>query len=169
MIIVGLGNPENNYKNTLHNAGYMFVDYLEKNNVVTQTMVGGVALTLKPTRGMNHSGEEVKKELIYRRMPARELIIAHDDIDIPSGKFKIIFGGGDGGHKGIRSIIENLKTDKFWRVKIGVRPKDYNPSLEKAENWVLKNFTKEEKNKVSNTFSNIIKLLVPLMMNSKKV
>ena len=135
-IIIGLGNPGEKYKNTRHNVGFMVVDELEKNNpkgfILEKTGVF-----------MNLSGRIVKKLVRNRRLQAKNLIIIHDDIDIPVGEFKIQKDRGAAGHKGVQSIINELATKDFWRVRIGVCPQRGKP--ENVQKFVLQNFTKDEK------------------------
>lgn len=104
--IVGLGNPEPEYLGTRHNAGRM-----------TAKLFKGDAKVLIPDTFMNDSGKALTG------FPAKKLIVLHDDIDLPLGKFKIVFNRGSGGHKGVESVIKALGTEKFIRIRIGISPK----------------------------------------------
>lgn len=111
--IVGLGNPEPEYAGTRHNAGKFMAGLFAKK----APEAGKVIL---PECFMNESGKFLAKNY---KLSAAKLIVLHDDIDLPLGKFKIVFNRGAGGHKGVRSVIRALKTEKFVRVRIGISPK----------------------------------------------
>jgi peptidyl-tRNA hydrolase, PTH1 family len=130
--VIGLGNPGEKYTNTRHNAGFMALDALASKGTIEEQNVTFV----KPKTMMNNSGDAVKK------LSAKHLIVIHDDIDLPLGKIKISVGSGSAGHKGIESIIQQLKTNDFVRIRIGIQPKRGKPK--QVERFVLKTFTKEE-------------------------
>ena len=132
-LIIGLGNPEPKLQNTYHNVGHLFVDYLaelltapkfkkqrlkhfEFSKTTNQTLI-------KTTTHMNNSGSAVRKSLQFFSTQPKETVIAHDDSDIILGNYKIEFGRGAAGHKGVESIIKSLKTKDFWRIRIGIRPR----------------------------------------------
>lgn len=131
-LIFGLGNPDKKYIKTYHNAGFLFTDFLAadmgtsdfkrigKSNFVA-VKAGGLKL-VKTMSFMNDSGEAVKEALRYCRFKPGSLLVAHDDADIPLGSYKISFGRGAAGHKGVLSVINALKTQNFWRLRIGIRP-----------------------------------------------
>jgi len=141
ILIIGLGNPGKKYKYTRHNVGFQVIDKLAK-------IKRKGWILAKPQTFMNQSGKAVKK-LIKTYYPNQamaklsELLwVIHDDIDIPLGQFKISFGRGSAGHKGVQSIINELGTKDFWRLRIGVSPKSGKP--QNVEKFVLQNFTKSE-------------------------
>jgi PTH1 family peptidyl-tRNA hydrolase len=153
-MIVGLGNPGRQYNGTRHNVGFMMVDYLAgKNNLtfthskwkalVSKTIIWEESIVLlKPQTYMNLSGTAVVQAAQFYKMQPANIIVIHDDLDMEFARIKIVSGGGDGGHKGIRSIIEQLGTKNFPRVKIGLgRPSS--PVL--PEKYVLGKFDSEEK------------------------
>ena len=109
--IVGLGNPEPEYRGTRHNAGKFLASLFQKK------YKGKKAEVILPDLYMNESGRAVKN------LPASRLVLLHDDVDLPLGKFKIVFNRGSGGHKGVASVINALGTKKFVRVRIGISPK----------------------------------------------
>jgi PTH1 family peptidyl-tRNA hydrolase len=135
-IIIGLGNPGDEYENTRHNAGRMaverihathtFSEWHEEKKPKMQTAIGtisGVKATLVlPDTFMNKSGQAAA-HFIHNKKGAGNVIVLHDDLDIPLGSFKIAFGRGSGGHNGVESVIRALKTKDFVRVRIGVAPK----------------------------------------------
>lgn len=131
-LIVGLGNIGEEYKDTRHNIGFMTIEKLAKEmkqgNVVWKEEkdmyafiinIGGVLLA-KPTTYMNKSGDAIKKIAAYYKIAHEDIIVIHDDIDLPLGKLKIREQGASAGHNGIESIIEALKTDKFIRIRLGI-------------------------------------------------
>lgn len=134
--IIGLGNPGKKYINTRHNVGFMIVDVLEKEDLKELALA-------KTETFMNLSGSAVKKLMKKRGLRPDNLILVHDDIDIPLGEFKIQKGKSSAGHKGVQSIINELGTKDFYRARIGVCPKRGKP--ENVEKFVLQNFTREEK------------------------
>ncbi len=159
-IIVGLGNPGSKYSKTRHNAGFLFLDYLynEFNGKALQenSLYSNAELKIqrnkveiiKPLTYMNLSGEAVRKVVGLAKAKEKDLdlasnlMIVHDDVDLEFGQIKIKDSGGDGGHNGIKSIITELNTDKFIRIRLGVgRPSDKRIG---TADHVLDDFTKEE-------------------------
>lgn len=150
MIIVGLGNPGKKYENTRHNVGFMVIDELEKKAPANFILA-------KTDTFMNLSGPAVKSLAKSYKLTAESLLVIHDDIDIPIGEFKIQKGRGAAGHKGVQSIINELKTKDFWRVRIGILPKRGKP--ENVEKFVLQNFNKEEQKILKEIIREVIKKL----------
>jgi len=131
-IIAGLGNPDDKYEKTLHNAGFWYVDALaakyagefkrEKKFAADCCRIsinGNDIWLLKPQSYMNLSGGPVRAALDYYRLPATQLLVAHDDIDLPPGTVRFKQGGGHGGHNGIRDVILHCGAD-FMRLRLGV-------------------------------------------------
>lgn len=133
ILIIGLGNPGKKYQNTRHNIGARVVDKLPKRSG---------SIVVKPQTFMNQSGKAVKALIKFNKTNPENLWIIHDDIDLPLGKIRISKGRGSGGHKGVQSIINELGTKDFWRLRIGVSPKSGKP--QNVEKFVLQNFTKSE-------------------------
>lgn len=117
---------------------------------------------LKPTTFMNLSGESVVATLAWKKIQPSNLIIIHDDIDIPFGEFKIQTDRGAAGHNGIKSIIETLGTKNFTRVRVGIHPVDVNKKIP-AGNVVLQKFSKEDRNLLSTNFSLIVEKIKGLI------
>ena len=158
-IIVGLGNPGLKYRKTRHNIGFRILDgFREENNLpkfrlnkklkaeISKGIIGDKEVLLaKPQTFMNSSGLSVKSLI-------GNCIVVHDDFDLPLGETKITEKSGSGGHHGVQSIIDSLKTQNFIRVKVGIRPDNQlsiiNNNL-KAEDFVLKKFTKQEESTVA--------------------
>ena len=154
-LIVGLGNPGDKYANTRHNAGFMFVDFLEK--ALSEVKTDEKIKFLKPQTFMNASGTEVKKTLDYYKIDATHLLVAHDDLDIPLGKFKIDEDTGPLLHNGISSIETALGTNEFYRVRLGVDHR-----LEQkipGERYVLERFTDGELQTLHDLFPEVLRLL----------
>lgn len=134
-LIVGLGNPGEEYHNTPHNAGFMvaeafrtahdFIPWAEdrqKKSLVTTGQVAGHQVTLIwPQTFMNKSGEALRG-LVKSQKDAERLCVIHDDLDLPLGRFKLSFNRGAGGHHGVESVIKTLKTEAFLRVRVGICP-----------------------------------------------
>lgn len=153
-IIVGLGNPDRKYENTRHNAGFIMIDFIAEqigakiNRIKFKSVVGegnicdSKVLLMKPSTYMNNSGEAVVEAMNFYKIPAENVIVLLDDINLDVGKMRIRSKGSDGGQKGMRSIIYLSGKDNFPRVKIGVGKKP-NPEYDLAS-WVLSKFTKDE-------------------------
>lgn len=158
-LIVGLGNIGASYVNTRHNAGYLFVDELQKNKNLNGVLVR------KTSTFMNDSGEFVKTQAEKYQIKAENIYIVHDDLDIPLGDFKIQFGRGPKDHNGLRSVDEELGTDQYWHIRIGIdnRPLDGRPM---GEEYVLQNFTEEEKAVLGGVINNACKKLETLLTNT---
>jgi PTH1 family peptidyl-tRNA hydrolase len=131
-LVVGLGNPGAEYKNTRHNIGFMAVDRIADefsislskkkfNLIYGQGHVEGAAIVLaKPQAYMNRSGLPTRQLADYFRIPSRDILVVHDDIDLAFKRIKIKTKGGDGGHKGVRSVMEAFGSGDFARLRIGV-------------------------------------------------
>ena len=152
-LVVGLGNPGAEYAWTRHNLGYQVVEALAElwriplkqkrcDACWGQGLIGKEAVVLaQPTTYMNLSGQAVSCLLAYLKLSPAGLIVVHDDLDMPLGRIKIVERGGPGGHLGVVSIIDNLGTEDFFRVKLGIgRP----PPRMAPEKYVLSHFTFEE-------------------------
>lgn len=152
-LIVGLGNPGTEYKDTRHNIGFKAVDVIgnacgikiSKKKIFSQIGTGKIkpydVILAKPLTYVNKSGEAVKGLLHYFSLTPKELIVVHDDIDLEKGILKIKERGGDGGHNGLRSIINLLQTDNFIRIRLGIgRPE----SKEDVVDYVLSSFNKKD-------------------------
>jgi len=157
-LIVGLGNPGRDYAWTRHNLGWQVVAYLaedwrislSKKNldaVWGQGRVGGETVILaQPTTFMNLSGQAVSLLLAYFKLSPENLVVVHDDLDVPLWRLKIVERGGPGGHRGVSSIISHVRTEEFIRVKLGIgRPPPQIP----GESFVLSPFTREEEETIA--------------------
>ncbi len=126
-LVIGLGNPGEDYKKTRHNAGWLVLDAAFPDLVwqrdayaVAHKAVDGALMFVKPDTFMNLSGESVAFYTKKNEIPADHCIVIYDDIDLPLGKIKISFDRGSGGHNGIKSIQDHLGTAEFIRIRIGI-------------------------------------------------
>jgi peptidyl-tRNA hydrolase, PTH1 family len=151
-LIVGLGNPGREYTDTRHNAGFWYCERLAARLGVSLSLesrfhglVGhgrqqGVWLLL-PQTFMNRSGQAVGALARFHRIPPAEILVVHDELDIPPGQLRLKFGGGLGGHNGLKDITAHLGTQDYWRLRIGIgHPGDRNEVV----NYVLKPPRREE-------------------------
>jgi PTH1 family peptidyl-tRNA hydrolase len=158
-LFLGLGNPGHKYKNTRHNVGFMVLDSialakgLEFKNWDNVADISFYEVSsrekvwlLKPTTFMNLSGYAVSSFAKYYKISMAEIVVCYDDLSIPLGGYKIRMSGSAGGHNGIKSIIEQLHTDKFPRIKFGIGPL---PKFVDMSDFVLSKFPKEDENKIN--------------------
>jgi len=141
ILIIGLGNPGPRYQNNRHNVGHLFVDYSVKE--LTGLRVYGLRI-MKTDCYMNESGKFVKKLTSHYSLTTSHLIIIHDDLDIPLGKFHIQFASGPLLHNGLESIEQHLKTKDFWRIRIGIDNRLPDKKIP-GETYAMQNFLPEEK------------------------
>jgi PTH1 family peptidyl-tRNA hydrolase len=131
LLVAGLGNPGREYRETRHNAGFMAVDELARRNGVSfrskfSGRIGDVRLDgrrlalLEPQTYMNESGRSVAAALRFYKLPLESLLVVHDDVDLEIGRLQARLGGGLAGHNGLRSIVQQLGSAEFLRLRIGV-------------------------------------------------
>lgn len=158
MLLIGLGNPGKKYENTRHNAGHIFVRWLQSQPSTINH--------LQSTVFMNESGIFVRKMLKQCNLSPNQLILAHDDLDLPLGEFKLQFGRGSAGHNGVESTIKSLGTKDFWRLRFGIgRP----PEGVGVERYVLENFSGEQIFSLYESFPAAVESLKELFKNSISV
>mgnify|MGYP000613302297 CR=1 FL=1 len=158
-LIIGLGNPGIKYKNTWHNIGFITIDKIahflaapkfkqvskflaEISSVSYKNENQDKIILAKPLTFMNNSGKSVAAITNFYKIESDNIIVIHDDIDLPLGKIRISFNSSAGGHNGIKSIIESLGTKKFCRIKIGIATE--RKKIIGAADYVLSRFTKNE-------------------------
>ena len=153
-VIVGLGNPGNQYLHTRHNTGFLAIDYICKkygarvNRASFKGLVGEAeiagkrVLLVKPQTFMNLSGDCVREVLDYYNLTSENLIVIYDDTSFEVGRLRVRGDGSAGGHNGIKSLIERLGTSVFPRVKVGVGQKPH-PDYDLAS-WVLSEFSQKD-------------------------
>lgn len=172
-IIVGLGNPGILYRMTRHNIGFQVVDRLAKINHIplrtkrykslygTGWIDSQQVILIKPMAFMNRSGEAVKKATDSFHRGLEDLVIVHDDLDLPFGRLRFKQRGGDGGHQGVRSIIERMGGNNFLRLKVGIgRPPH---EMDPAE-YVLEAFNKIEESRLDQILSQAAECLKVMLM-----
>ncbi len=162
-IIIGLGNPGKKYEFTRHNAGFMLVDKLKEvrsfpnfelnkkfdaevsEKGVKCQMSNVKCLLVRPQAFMNNSGVSVKKILDFYKLTPADILVIHDDLDIELGKYKIAADSSSAGHQGVQNIIDNLGTQKFTRIRIGVEGEEKRKNrLMSSDEFVLQKFSEEE-------------------------
>ena len=163
-LIVGLGNIGEKYQLTRHNVGFLVIDEITKNlntsninnpNFQSTLLKSGYNLFSKPTTYMNNSGIAVHSIKEYYKIDLENIIVIHDDLDLPFGTVKFKIGGGHGGHNGLRSLDAHI-TKEYIRVRIGIgKPADKTD----VANYVLNNFSKEELNKLTDIITHTIKAI----------
>jgi len=168
MIIVGLGNPGAEYENTRHNTGRMILDiFRQKNNLPEwqedkklKSLISkkNKITLLLPETFMNKSGEAIAK-IIKSKKAAESLVVIHDDLDLPLGRFKISFNRGAGGHRGVQSIVKTLKTEAFTRIRVGIASATPSGKIQKpiGEKAVIDFILGKFKDKELETFKKIAK------------
>lgn len=160
-IVVGLGNPGEEYSNTRHNVGRMVVDFVSKK-------LEGEAKFIFLDTFMNKSGPAIAK-VVKSKKAAQKLLVIHDDMDLPLGKLKLSYARGSGGHRGVESIIRALKTEEFIRLRVGVSPSTPTGKLKKPKgekavlDFILGKFRPSEElvlKKIFNTSTEIIETII---------
>jgi len=166
-LVVGLGNPGEEYENTRHNAGRIIVGMIQKK------FEGKKIKFITPDTFMNNSGKAVVF-LIKSKKDLKDLIVIYDDIDLPIGKMKISFNRSSGGHNGLNSIIKSLKSEEFLRIRIGICPETPTGKLKKpkGEQAVLKfllgEFKKDELNELKKVSKKVAEALEIIFSESKE-
>ncbi|MGD0794282.1 MAG: aminoacyl-tRNA hydrolase [Dehalococcoidales bacterium] len=179
-LIVGLGNPGYLYARNRHNIGFMCVGHLAKVQKIrfdkkqgqARTGIGSIAghrvVLARPQTFMNASGESVSALMRKLNIAPTDLIVIHDDIDLPVGKIRLRLGGSSGGHKGIDSVIARTGTRDFYRVRVGIgRPAAEEGSPEEKEgaviSYVLSDFTADEKKIIEKTLPTVSQAIFCLL------
>ena len=175
-LIVGLGNPGLFYSNNRHNIGFMCVSHFAKEygimfdkkkgnaRIGTGTVSGEEVVVARPQTFMNNSGEAVCYLAERFKAEADDLIVIHDDLDLPLGRIRIRQGGSAGGHNGIKSIIGCLGSPNFIRVRIGIgRPQETEDKSSEVIDYVLGGFSKEEKEVINPAIARVNEALEMLI------
>jgi PTH1 family peptidyl-tRNA hydrolase len=171
-LIAGLGNPGRLYRHNRHNIGFLFVDKfsekmgegpsrLQLKALTTKVIYQGRRLILvKPQTYMNLSGQSIGSLVNFYHIPLTNLLIVYDDIDLPWGKLRLRPEGGSGGHRGIKSIIEHVGSQKFLRLRIGIsRP----PGRMEPTDYVLQDFSKVELGELEIIFQTAIEACLSIV------
>lgn len=179
-LITGLGNPGFFYARNRHNIGYMCIRHLARTHKIRLNKKQGLARTgsgeldgqkvmlARPQTYMNESGKSVTRLVRNLKIAPSDLIVIHDDLDLPPGKIRLRQGGGSGGHKGIDSIVQHLDSTDFYRVRIGIgRPDVFEGSAEEKEqaviDYVLSGFSRQEKKIIEKVIPQVSEAIVCLL------
>ena len=166
-LVVGLGNKGREYENTRHNMGFMLVDrYLQYRNItdkfkekfnaiyIETTINNEKVIFIKPMTYMNNSGIAVRAFVDFYKLNSEDILIISDDLDLDLGKFRLRRNGSSGGHNGLKSIISQLGTDNFKRLRIGI-----SNDKDDVINYVLSKFSKKELNDIDTMFDTLVDVL----------
>lgn len=175
-LIVGLGNPGNEYEQTRHNAGFWLVDQLAHgqlkresrfNALVGKTrLAGNEVWLLEPQTFMNRSGQSVGALANFYKITADEILVVHDELDLPPGSAKIKRGGSSGGHNGLKDITAALGTQDYWRLRIGIgHPREMNLQQSVAD-FVLHRPRKEEQSLIEQSIDKSLAVITLLCEGS---
>lgn len=171
-LFVGLGNPGEKYAATRHNAGFWWIDQFAAASGSALSLDAkffGVAGKLKPTNDcwllkpttfMNASGKSVAAIANYFKIQANEILVVHDELDLPTGQAKLKFGGGHGGHNGLRDIHAALGTAEYWRLRIGI---GHPGNKAEVVNYVLKAPSKDEQQAIDDSIYKATSILEQLV------
>jgi PTH1 family peptidyl-tRNA hydrolase len=170
-LIAGLGNPGKKYAYTRHNIGFLVIDEIAKNqntsninntNFKAEVLKYSNTLLVKPQTFMNLSGESIINIADYYNIVNENIIVIHDDLDLPFGAVKFKIGGGHGGHNGLKSIDANIDKD-YIRVRIGIgKPSD----KKDVANYVLNDFSKDELNQLKDIITHVISAIEEIQNNT---
>ncbi len=188
-IIFGLGNPGEKYKKTRHNVGFALLDNIrellnfpsfyfnkkfnaEISEEKTPAFFGNIfskkdkIVLVKPQTFMNYSGESVQKIMSFFKLNPKNIMVIHDDLDIPFGKYKISANSSSGGHNGVQSIIDHINSQDFIRIRIGIEKKDGRKSRKMSgKKFVLSNFSDEESKKINIISEEILSEIKSIIKN----
>lgn len=179
ILVIGLGNPGTKFKNTPHNIGFQVIEefarrfsfpdfrFSKKNNaeVSEGTFDSQKIILAKPTTFMNNSGKSISLLTKTYKLETKNLIVVHDDIDLPLGKIKIVKNRGAAGHKGVESIITNIKSKNFTRIRIGICPALGKPK--DVEKFVVQKFRKQEIKLVKEAVEKAVQAIEKLAMSNE--
>lgn len=178
-LIIGLGNPGDKYANVRHNLGFSVVNELarklgdgntwsQENKFKSEILKMGELVLVKPQTYMNNSGLAVSLLASFYKIPAGDIILVYDDLDLPLGKIKIRVGGAGAGHHGVESVIDSLGRDQFIRVRLGIgnlktKSAEHKKQHINVEKFVLEPFMHSEKAKVKTMIKKALAALQSLL------
>lgn len=185
-LIVGLGNPGAEYENSRHNTGWLALDVIAGDEEWDEDKKSGAFVLpmkfdknevtlIKPVTFMNNSGGPVKKALLKYKVKPENLIVVHDELDIGLGDKKMSFNRGPGGHRGLISIVKNLKTEKFTRIRIGISPKTPSGKVKKPQGekevikHILGNFKPKELDVLKKVFKETNEAVETLVRDGREM
>ena len=167
-LVVGLGNPGEEYINTRHNTGRIMVGLIEK-----KLENGPKVKFLLPDNFMNNSGKAVV-QMVKTRKDLKDLVVIYDDIDLPIGRMKSSFNRSSGGHNGLNSVIKALKSEEFLRIRIGIAPETPSGKLRKPKgekaviNFILGEFKKSELDELKKLSKKVAEAVETIFTESKE-
>ncbi|HRY52312.1 MAG TPA: aminoacyl-tRNA hydrolase [Candidatus Portnoybacteria bacterium] len=183
-LIIGLGNPGSEYFNTRHNFGFLVLNYLQDSlpdfsswqtdnkfkALLSEGQINGEKILLaKPQTFMNNSGQAAKLLADFYKTPAADIIVLHDDLDIVLGEIRLSQNSSAGGHKGVASVIQELGTQDFTRLRLGIKPASQNFFAKifktPAEKFVLRKFGAEEKEPVQQATQQAKETILSILQN----
>jgi len=172
-LIVGLGNPGQKYERTRHNAGFWFLDALDRKQslglkpnrklhgeAAKTPFAGADCVFLRPDTFMNESGQSVRAAADYFDVVPERIVIAYDDLDLPPGAVKLKQGGGHGGHNGLRSTFSHLGSQEFWRIRIGIGHPGFKDAVTP---WVLGRAPAEDEKAILDAVERAVDALTDLL------
>ncbi len=175
-LIVGLGNPGKDYEQTRHNAGFWLVDQLASGQLKRESrfhaLAGKIRLAgedvwlLEPQTFMNRSGQSVGALAHFYKVVAHEVLVVHDELDLPPGSAKLKYGGSSGGHNGLKDISATLGTQDYWRLRIGIgHPREIGLKQAVAD-FVLHRPAKDEQTLIEQSIEKSL-AVIPLLCEGK--
>jgi len=172
-LVAGLGNPGAKYQNNRHNAGFWFLDYLArrhhaqfkeqakfKSSLCTITLCNQPIKLVKPNAFMNRSGWALSAVVHFYQLDIQRVLVVHDEIDFPSAKLRLKYGGGHGGHNGLLDIIRHLGKD-FWRLRIGI---GHPGAKDQVVSYVLADAQADERNTIEAHFAQLSELVEAMVI-----
>lgn len=175
-LIVGLGNPGPEYQQTRHNAGFWLVDNLAANRLARESryqalaartrIAGQEVWLLEPQTFMNRSGQSVGALARFYKIAADEILVAHDELDLPPGTAKLKKGGSSGGHNGLKDITAALGTQDYWRLRIGIGHPRELPGQQPVVDYVLHRPRREEQLLIDEAIARSLQK-IPLLCEGK--
>ncbi len=175
-LIVGLGNPGAEYEATRHNAGFWLVDALARGELRRETrfnalaarvrIAGSEVWLLEPQTFMNRSGQSVGAICRFYKIPPDEVLVAHDELDLPPGAAKLKKGGSSGGHNGLKDITAVLGTQDYWRLRIGIGHPRELKLQQPVVDFVLHRPRQEEQSQIDDAIARSLNIL-PVLLNGQ--
>lgn len=171
VLLVGLGNPGEEYELTRHNAGFIAIDafvnansemepWIGKKTLKAEVSTGRIGETrviaIKPTTFMNLSGEAVQAVAQFYKIPPDSIVVIHDELDVDFGNIRLRQGGGSAGHNGIKSVTQHI-GENYGRIRIGIGPKD--PERMPSESFVLQDFSPKQQEQLPNMIREVNAIL----------
>jgi PTH1 family peptidyl-tRNA hydrolase len=175
-LIIGLGNPGRSYAANRHNIGFICLRHFARSQGIkfdrkkalarigSGTVEGNKVVLARPQTYMNNSGQSVSRLVRGFKVNPRDLLVIHDDLDLPLAKIRLSSGSGSGGHRGINSVIQELGTRDFIRLRVGIgRPAQLNPTEDDIIAYVLSDFTPQERKAISPVIPRVSEAILCLL------